>query len=124
MMRTGHSKQPGEAKTHTNFCRLHLQPLITNTQVTPAVQLPKSHTHTHTHGSVMYAGRIWAAAEQKRWTLCGLIAGKIMSRGERRSHYCGARTAPPSLSTRTLVQSDHYSIMSHYREKNKHNPST
>lgn len=53
--------------------------------------------HTRTHGSVMYAGRIWAAAEQKRRTLCGLIASKIMSTAERRSHYRAART-PNSIS--------------------------
>lgn len=113
-------ESPKLTQTHPHLCQLHLQPLITHTQLTPELQLPKSHTHTYTHGSVMYAGHIWAAAEQKHWTLCGLIAGKIMSRGERRSHYCGARLSPPQ----TLVQSDHYSIMSHYREKNKHHPST
>ncbi len=123
IMRTGHSKRPREPKTHTNThthtCASFISSHSLHTQLTPELQLPKSHTHTHTQ--VMYAGHIWAAAEQKLWTLCGLIAGKIMSRGERRSHYCGARL---SLSTPTLVQSDHYSIMSHYREKNKHHPST
>lgn len=75
--------------------------IICWTHFQPNIQLLESNSlnHTRTHGSVMYAGCIWTAAEQKRWTLCGLIASEIMSTAERWSHYRAARTPTPSLST-------------------------
>lgn len=70
-------------------------------------------THTHTH-TCARTDR-WCmldSFEQKRWTLWGFIASEIMSTG--------------AITHRLHLQHlrHHYGIMSHYREENKHNPST